>query len=51
MGQGVENERQTIQGAERLKLAVSADADYQSAATAMATAKRAGVENIGLLEP
>ncbi len=34
-----------------LKLAVSADADYQSAATAMATAKRAGVENIGLLEP
>ncbi|PZO09279.1 MAG: biopolymer transporter ExbD [Lysobacteraceae bacterium] len=34
-----------------LKLAVSADADYQSAATAMAAAKRAGIENIGLLEP
>ena len=34
-----------------LKLAVSGDADYQSAATAMATAKRAGIENIGLLEP
>ena len=42
--------RQT-QPAGVLKLAVSADADYQSAATAMATAKRAGVENIGLLEP
>ena len=34
-----------------LKLAVNPDADYQSAATAMATARRAGVENIGLLEP
>jgi biopolymer transport protein ExbD len=34
-----------------LKLAVSPDADYQSAATAMAAARRAGVENIGLLEP
>jgi biopolymer transport protein ExbD len=34
-----------------LKLAVSPDADYQSAATAMATARRAGVENIGLVEP
>lgn len=34
-----------------LKLAVSADADYQSAATAMAAAQRAGIENIGLLEP
>ena len=27
------------------------EADYQSAATAMATAQRAGVENIGLVEP
>ena len=34
-----------------LKLAVSPDADYQSAATAMATARRAGVENIGLVDP
>ncbi|MCX7034312.1 MAG: biopolymer transporter ExbD [Arenimonas sp.] len=34
-----------------LKLAVSPDADYQSAATAMATARRAGIENIGLVEP
>ncbi len=34
-----------------LKLAVSPDADYQSAATAMATARRAGVEHIGLIEP
>ena len=34
-----------------LKLAVSPDADYQSAATAMALARRAGVENIGLVEP
>ncbi|WP_343211192.1 biopolymer transporter ExbD [Arenimonas sp.] len=34
-----------------LKLAVSGDADYQSAATAMATARRAGIENIGLIEP
>jgi biopolymer transport protein ExbD len=34
-----------------LKLAVSPDADYQSAATAMATARRAGVEHIGLVEP
>jgi biopolymer transport protein ExbD len=34
-----------------LKLDVDADADYQSAATAMATARRAGVENIGLVEP
>ena len=34
-----------------LKLTVSPEADYQSAATAMATARRAGVENIGLVEP
>ena len=34
-----------------LKLAVSPDADYQSAATAMAAARRAGIENIGLVEP
>ena len=34
-----------------LRLEVAADADYQSAATAMATARRAGVENIGLVEP
>ena len=33
-----------------LKLAVSPDADYQSAATAMAAARRAGIENIGLVE-
>lgn len=34
-----------------LNLAVDADADYQSAATAMATARRAGVEHVGLVEP
>ena len=34
-----------------LKVAVSPDADYQSAATALAVAKRAGVENVGLVEP
>jgi biopolymer transport protein ExbD len=34
-----------------LKLAVSPDADYQSAATAMATARRAGIQDIGLLDP
>ena len=34
-----------------LKLEVAAEADYQSAATAMATARRAGVEHIGLVEP
>ena len=34
-----------------LKLAVDPEADYQSAATAMATAQRAGVGNIGLVEP
>ena len=34
-----------------LKLVVSPDADYQSAATAMATARRAGIDNIGLVEP
>ncbi len=34
-----------------LRLAVDPEADYQSAATAMATAQRAGVQNIGLVEP
>ncbi|MFY2764024.1 ExbD/TolR family protein [Arenimonas sp. MALMAid1274] len=34
-----------------LKLEVNADADYQSAATAMAVARRAGIDNIGLVEP
>ncbi len=34
-----------------LKVAVSPDADYQSAATALAAAKRAGVANVGLVEP
>jgi biopolymer transport protein ExbD len=34
-----------------LKLDVAPEADYQSAATAMATARRAGIEHIGLVEP
>lgn len=34
-----------------LRIVVSPDADYQSAATAMATAQRAGVANFGLVEP
>ncbi len=33
-----------------LKIDVSPDADYQSAATAMAAANRAGIENVGLVE-
>lgn len=34
-----------------LKIVVNPDADYQSAATAMATVQRAGVANFGLVEP
>ena len=34
-----------------LKIVVNPEADYQSAATAMATAQRAGVVNFGLVEP
>lgn len=34
-----------------LKIVVNPDADYQSAATAMATVQRAGVVNFGLVEP
>jgi biopolymer transport protein ExbD len=34
-----------------LKIDVNPEADYQSAATAMATANRAGIENLGLVEP
>ena len=33
-----------------LKIDVNPDADYQSAATAMAAANRAGIENVGLVE-
>jgi biopolymer transport protein ExbD len=33
-----------------LKVDVSPDADYQSAATAMASAERAGIANVGLVE-
>ena len=44
-------EWQLAQPAGVLKLEVNPDADYQSAATAMAVARRAGVDNIGLVEP
>jgi biopolymer transport protein ExbD len=34
-----------------VRIVVSPDADYQSAATAMATVQRAGVSHFGLVEP
>jgi biopolymer transport protein ExbD len=34
-----------------LKIVVDPDADYQSAATAMASVQRAGVANFGLVDP
>lgn len=45
------SEWQRLQPDGVLKIAVDPDADYQSAATAMASAKRAGVVSMGLVEP